>query len=77
LRELLRRCRRFATRRRDPTALGEVADAVAKAANVPAADVRRAAMLLGDLGEAASLALTGKPLAIGLSPLIAVQRSTR
>jgi len=34
-------------------------------------------MLLGDLGEAASLALTGKPLAIGLSPLIAVQRSTR
>jgi DNA ligase-1 len=30
-------------------------------------------MLLGDLGAAASLALAGKSLAVGLSPLIAVQ----
>ncbi len=52
---------------------GVVADAIAKAASVPAADLRRAAMLLGDLGAAASLALAGETLAVGLSPLIAVQ----
>ncbi|MBV8951801.1 MAG: ATP-dependent DNA ligase [Actinobacteria bacterium] len=37
---------------------GVVGDAIAKAAGVPAARVRRAAMLTGDLGEAARLALT-------------------
>ena len=37
---------------------GVMADAVAKAAAVPAAAVRRAAMLAGDLGHAAELALT-------------------
>ncbi|MEO1063217.1 MAG: ATP-dependent DNA ligase [Actinomycetota bacterium] len=37
---------------------GIVADAVAKAAGVPAARVRRAAMLGGDLGRAARIALT-------------------
>lgn len=52
---------------------GVVADAIAKAADAAAADVRRAAMLLGDLGSAASLALAGESLAVGLSPLIAVQ----
>ncbi|MEQ1873260.1 MAG: ATP-dependent DNA ligase [Ilumatobacteraceae bacterium] len=52
---------------------GVVTDAIAKAANAPATDVRRAAMLLGDLGAAASLALGGQSLAVGLSPLIAVQ----
>ena len=35
-----------------------MADAVAKAAGVPAADVRRALMLRGDLGAVAELALT-------------------
>ena len=53
--------------------LGVVTDAVAKAAGVPAADLRRAAMLLGDLGAAAALALAGEPLGVGLSPLIGVQ----
>ncbi|MEX1286637.1 MAG: ATP-dependent DNA ligase [Acidimicrobiia bacterium] len=38
---------------------GLVTDAVAKAAGVPLAVMRRAAMLTGDLPEAASLALTG------------------
>jgi DNA ligase 1 len=52
---------------------GVVAEAVAKAAAVPAAQVRRAAMLLGDLGAAASLALAGEPLDVGLTPLVAVQ----
>lgn len=52
---------------------GVVTYAVAKASNTPTADVRRAAMLLGDLGAAASLALAGESLAVGLSPLIAVQ----
>jgi DNA ligase-1 len=52
---------------------GVVADAVAKASGNPIADVRRAAMLLGDLGRAADLALTGKSLDVGLTPLTAVQ----
>jgi DNA ligase 1 len=52
---------------------GVVADAVAKSSGQPIAAVRRAAMLLGDLGRAASLALTGKSLDVGLSPLTAVQ----
>jgi DNA ligase-1 len=52
---------------------GVVADAVAKASGNPIADVRRAAMLLGDLGTAAERALTGKSLDVGLTPLTAVQ----
>ena len=53
---------------------GVVADAVAKASGRPIADVRRAAMLLGDLGAAAQLALGGDDLtAVGLTPLVAVQ----
>ena len=50
-----------------------VADAVAKAAGVPAADLRRAAMLLGDLGAAAARALRGESLAVGLAPGVGVQ----
>ncbi len=52
---------------------GVVADAVARASGQPIAAVRRAAMLLGDLGKAAGLALTGQPLDVGLTPLTAVQ----
>ncbi|MEA3185478.1 MAG: ligase 1 [Ilumatobacteraceae bacterium] len=52
---------------------GVVADAVAKASGQPIAAVRRAAMLLGDLGTAATLALTGQSLDVGLTPLTAVQ----
>ncbi len=52
---------------------GVVADAVAKAGGQPIAAVRRAAMLLGDLGRAAHLALTGQSLDVGLTPLTAVQ----
>jgi DNA ligase-1 len=52
---------------------GVVADAVAKAAGVPAADVRRAAMLLGDLGAAAGRALRGEALDVGLTPGVGVQ----
>jgi DNA ligase-1 len=52
---------------------GVVADAVAKAAGQPIAAVRRAAMLLGNLGKAAELALTGQSLDVGLTPLTAVQ----
>lgn len=52
---------------------GVVTDAVAKASKLPIADVRRAAMLLGDLGTAAARALAGESLAVGLAPLIAVQ----
>jgi DNA ligase-1 len=52
---------------------GVVADAVAKASSQPIAAVRRAAMLLGDLGNAAHLALTGQRLDVGLTPLTAVQ----
>ena len=52
---------------------GVVAEAVAKAGGQPIAAVRRAAMLLGGLGRAASLALAGESLDVGLSPLTAVQ----
>ena len=52
---------------------GVLTDAVAKAAGVPLADVRRAAMLLGDLGETARRALAGEPLDVGLTPLVGVQ----
>ncbi len=52
---------------------GVVAEAVAKAAGVPSAALRRAAMLLGDLGAAAARALAGDDLDIGLTPLVAVQ----
>jgi DNA ligase-1 len=52
---------------------GVVADAVAKAAGVPAAAVRRAAMLLGDLGAAAQRALAGDSLDVGLTPGVGVQ----
>lgn len=38
---------------------GVMADAVARASGIPAADVRRAAMLAGDLGAVAAAALTG------------------
>jgi DNA ligase-1 len=52
---------------------GVLTDAIAKAAGLPLADVRRAVMLLGDLGAAASRALTGGDLAtIGLRPLVGV-----
>jgi DNA ligase-1 len=43
---------------------GVMADAVAKAADVPAADVRRAAMLSGDLATVAAGALTGGAAAL-------------
>lgn len=52
---------------------GVVADAVGKASGQPIAAVRRAAMLLGDLGRAAQFALTGRSLDVGLTPLTAVQ----
>lgn len=52
---------------------GVVAEAVAKAAGVPATVLRRAAMLLGDLGQAAARALAGDDLDVGLTPLVAVQ----
>jgi DNA ligase-1 len=52
---------------------GVVADAVAKAAGVPGATVRRAAMLLGDLGAAARRALAGDSLDVGLTPGVGVQ----
>ena len=52
---------------------GVVADAVAKAAAQPIAAIRRAAMLLGSLASAASLALTGQSLDVSLTPLTAVQ----
>lgn len=53
---------------------GVVADGLAKAAGRPLAEVRRAAMLLGDLGDAARLALSGGDLAaIGLRPNVGVQ----
>src|SRR5581483_10671472 len=42
---------------------GVLTDAVARAAGVPAADVRRAAMLAGDLAPVAHAAMTGAPLA--------------
>ncbi|WP_322411777.1 ATP-dependent DNA ligase [Microbacterium invictum] len=43
---------------------GVLLDAVAAAADRPVASVRRAAMLSGDLGEAASVALFGEPAAL-------------
>ena len=53
---------------------GVVTDAVAKASGVPLVTVRRAAMLLGDLGAAARRALSGENLeGIGLTPLVGVQ----
>jgi DNA ligase 1 len=52
---------------------GVVADGVAKASGNPIATVRRAAMLLGNLGAAAARALTGQSLDVGLTPLTAVQ----
>jgi DNA ligase-1 len=52
---------------------GVVSDAVAHAASVPADALRRATMMLGDLGAAAQLALTGRSLDVGLQPLVAVQ----
>lgn len=52
---------------------GVVTDAVAKAAGVPAASLRRALMLLGDLGVTAERALAGGSLDVGLTPLVAVQ----
>ncbi|MCU1504071.1 MAG: ligase [Ilumatobacteraceae bacterium] len=52
---------------------GVLTDAVAKAAGRPVAEVRRAAMLLGDLGAAARVALTGGDLDVGLTPLVGVQ----
>jgi DNA ligase-1 len=54
---------------------GVMAEAVARSAGVPAAEVRRAAMLAGDLARVAALALAGAPSALGavglrvLSPL--------
>jgi DNA ligase 1 len=44
--------------------IGVMADAVAKAADIPAASVRRAAMLGGDLPAVASAALTGGEVAL-------------
>ena len=53
---------------------GVVTDAIAKASGRPLASVRRAAMLLGDLGVAAEHALGGADLdSIGLTPLTGVQ----
>ena len=53
---------------------GVVADAVGKASGQPIAAVRRAAMLLGDLGSgSASWRSPGRSLDVGLTPLTAVQ----
>jgi DNA ligase-1 len=55
---------------------GVMADAVAKAAGVPATVVRRAAMLAGDLGRAATVALTEGRAgleAIGLTVMTPIQ----
>jgi DNA ligase-1 len=55
---------------------GVMLDAVARAAGVPATVVRRAAMLTGDIGRAATIALTdGRPglEAIGLTVLTPIQ----
>lgn len=49
---------------------GVMTDAVAKAAGVPLADVRRAAMLLGDLGVTARIALNGGSEALSRIGLI-------
>jgi DNA ligase-1 len=45
--------------------LGVMTDAIAKAANVPLADVRRAAMLRGELPAVADAAITGGVAALG------------
>jgi DNA ligase-1 len=50
--------------------IGVMADAVAKAAALPAADVRRAAMLGGDLPTVAAAALTGGAAALGEFTLV-------
>lgn len=52
---------------------GVVTEAVAVAAGVAPAVLRRAVMLLGDLGVATERALTGASLDVGLTPLVAVQ----
>ena len=52
---------------------GVLTDAIAKASGHPLATVRRAAMLLGDLGAAASAALGAQDLTtVGLRPLVGV-----
>jgi DNA ligase 1 len=71
-REFLRRV--FTGEMRQGANAGVVTDAVAKAAGKPLADVRRVAMLLGDLGDAAQLILGGGDLeSVGLTPLVGVQ----
>lgn len=50
--------------------VGVMADAVARAADLPAADVRRAAMLGGDLPAVAAAALTGGPAALAEFTLV-------
>ncbi len=62
---------------------GVVTDAVAKASGRPLADVRRAAMLLGDLGVAAHRALSGLPIddvglttGVGVQPMLAATAAT-
>lgn len=53
---------------------GVVTDSISKASDRPIADVRRAAMLLGDLAAAARIAMTNGDLAsVGLTPLVGVQ----
>ena len=53
---------------------GVITDSVAKASGKPLAAVRRAVMMLGDLGAATVRALRGDDLdAIGLAPLVGVQ----
>ncbi len=53
---------------------GVIADGVSKASGRPLASVRRAAMLLGDIGAAARLALAGGDLdAVSLTPFVGVQ----
>jgi DNA ligase-1 len=50
-----------------------VADGLARAAGVDPRALRRAAMLLGDLGAAGARALRGESLAVGLTPGVGVQ----
>lgn len=51
---------------------GVLLDAIAAAGEADAAGVRRAAMLTGDLGESARLALLGESLDVGLQPGVPV-----
>lgn len=52
---------------------GVVLDAVASAADAPKTAIRRAAMLIGDIGQTAQLALSGSDLSeLGLSPGIPI-----